>query len=166
MGYGIDVLTKEDNQEFYSCSALGLPHGPPFLFAGKSSTCPAFIHRVPLRKWPVLFEWQNDLANALGTVFCAASTWWLQAAVNLGNSELFTRICVNAEAAKCRRPLLQQHLSMLFSLCSKLCIMRMTFSDPRQDHARSSACLGFPWPPSCLRMARQYLPPAAHDPEA
>eukprot|EP00439_Symbiodinium_sp_Y106_P080060 s1437_g18.t2 len=86
MGYGIDVLTKEDNQEFYSCSALGLPHGPPFLFAGKSSTCPAFIHRVPLRKWPVLFEWQNDLANALGTVFCAASTWWLQAAVNLGKT--------------------------------------------------------------------------------
>ena len=99
MAYGIDVLTKEDNEDFYSCPALGLPHAPPFLFAGKleskanttdtTDTCKAstaFIHRIPLRKWPVLFEWQNDVANALGTLCCAASTWWLQKAINLGKT--------------------------------------------------------------------------------
>ncbi|CAJ1426863.1 unnamed protein product [Effrenium voratum] len=87
MAYGIDVLTKEDNEELYACSALGLPHAPPFLFAGSKGKaggeCPAFVHRIPLRMWPMLFEWQNDLAQALGTLCCIFSTWWLQKAVSL-----------------------------------------------------------------------------------
>jgi len=81
MPHTFDVFQADDNPELYR--HVGLPHVSTWLIPEpepeKAEECPGIVFFDPLAKWPVLFEYDNELARVVGSLIAVvAMKWWMR----------------------------------------------------------------------------------------